>query len=157
MTSAPPSWNDPAKSSVGPAVSAPVSDVYVPVCTNEVLPLLLLVSVAKRNRPLTMLSFTVQSIDVPVERMARRFWMTRQSNGCSTPAPRSSAAWQWITRTGSNNENVFGINVYVRVNMPSYIRLLVICLLHFILNQQVRFLATLCFSRIHQFCVNISF
>jgi len=51
-----------------------------------------LVSVAQKNRPLTMLSFTVQSIDFLMECMAWRFWMTRQSNGCSTPAPRSSAA-----------------------------------------------------------------
>jgi len=32
-----------------------------------VWPLLRLVSVAQRNRPLIMLSFTVQSIDLPVE------------------------------------------------------------------------------------------
>jgi len=30
--------------------------------------------------------------------------MMRQSIGCSTPAPRSSAAKQWIERTRSNDE-----------------------------------------------------
>ena len=28
--------------------------------------------------------------------MAWRFWTIRQSNGCSTPVPKSSAAKQWI-------------------------------------------------------------
>jgi len=32
-----------------------------------------------------------------------RFWMMRQSTGCSIPTPRYSAAWQWTERTGSNN------------------------------------------------------
>ena len=43
---------------------------------------------------------------LPVEFVAWRFWMTRQSHSCSTPAPRSSAAKakQWITRTGSKDE-----------------------------------------------------
>jgi len=30
--------------------------------------------------------------------------MTRQPNGCSTPAPKSRAAQQWIERTCLNNE-----------------------------------------------------
>jgi len=55
---------------------------------------------------LTMLSFTVQSFDLPTQCMAWRFWMTRQSNDCSlfNTSPRSSAALQLITRTGSNDE-----------------------------------------------------
>jgi len=30
--------------------------------------------------------------------------MMRQSNGCSAPDPKSSAAKQWTERTGSNDE-----------------------------------------------------
>ena len=71
---------------------APLSDVSTPAYINWVWPLLRLVSVAKRNRLLTMLFSNVQSIDLPMERMSWRFWMSRQSNGCSTPAPRSNAA-----------------------------------------------------------------
>ena len=33
-------------------------------------------------------------------RMARQ-WLFNVFNGCSTSSPRSSAVWQWITRTGS--------------------------------------------------------
>jgi len=43
--------------------------------------------------------FTAQPIDLSMERMAWQFWMMRQSNGCSTPSPRSSAAKEWIERT----------------------------------------------------------
>jgi len=51
-----------------------------------------LASAAQSNRLLTLLSSTVQSIDLSMERLAWRFWMTKQSNGCSTLAPRPSAA-----------------------------------------------------------------
>jgi len=54
------------------------------------------VSVAQKNEPSTMLSTNVQSIDLPMNCTALRFWTMRQSNGCSTPAPRSSAAKQWL-------------------------------------------------------------
>ena len=37
-----------------------------------------------------------QSIDLPMDCMAWRFWTMRPPNGCSTPAPRSSAAKQWF-------------------------------------------------------------
>ena len=37
-------------------------------------------------------------------RTAWRFWTLRQSNGCSTPAPTSSAAKQWTATTRSNYE-----------------------------------------------------
>jgi len=30
--------------------------------------------------------FIVQPIDLPMEHMSLRFWKTKQSNGCSTPA-----------------------------------------------------------------------
>ena len=59
--------------------SAAVPDVPTPVYTNGEWPLLPLVSVAQKNRPLTMLSFTVQSIDHFVECIVWRFCMTRQS------------------------------------------------------------------------------
>ena len=81
-----------------------MSNVCAPTYTKGAWPLLWLVSVAKRNKPLTMLYFTVQSIDLSMECVAWRFWMTRQSNGCSTPSPRSSVVYQWIERTHPNNE-----------------------------------------------------
>jgi len=59
--------------SVGPAVSVVVSDVSAPAYTNGVLPPmapLRLISVAKKKRSLTMLSFVVQHIDLPMECMA---------------------------------------------------------------------------------------
>ena len=65
-----------------------------------------LVREAQKNRPSTMLSSNVQSIDFPVGCMAWRFWMMGQSTGCSTPAPRFSAAKQWIERSVSYDEDV---------------------------------------------------
>ena len=56
--------------------------------------------VTQKIKPLTMFSSSVQSIDLPVNCTAWRFWM-RQSFGCSTLAPRSSVAKQWTERTGS--------------------------------------------------------
>jgi len=38
----------------GSTASAPASDISVPVCTNGVLPLLQLVSVAQKTKPLIM-------------------------------------------------------------------------------------------------------
>jgi len=35
------------------------------------------------------------------------FWMMRQLNGCSSLAPRSCVAKQWIEGTGSNDEEDF--------------------------------------------------
>ena len=63
-----------------------------------------LVSVAQKNRPLTYCPSLSHESNSFMERMAWRFWTTRQSNGCSTPAPRYSAAEQWITRAGSSDE-----------------------------------------------------
>jgi len=65
--------------------------------------LLGIASVVLRNRPLTRLFPTVQSIDFLMECMVWRFWMMRQSNVSSTPASRSSAASQWIVTTHSND------------------------------------------------------
>jgi len=56
------------------------------------------------EQTLNMFSSTVQSINHSVDCMSWRLWMTRQSNGCSTPAPKPSAAKQWISRVGSNDE-----------------------------------------------------
>jgi len=52
--------------------------------------------VAQKNKPSTMLSSNVQPIDLLMDCMAWRLWTMRQSNGCSTPAPRSGAAKQWF-------------------------------------------------------------
>ena len=54
------------------------------------------VSVAQKTSCWACCTSSVQSIDLPVERMAWLFWMTRKSNGCSKPATRSSVAKQWI-------------------------------------------------------------
>ena len=66
-----------------------VSYVSAPAYANGVWLLLRIVSAAQRNGSLTMLIFAVQSMDLPKQHMAWRFWMTRQSNGFSKPAPRS--------------------------------------------------------------------
>ena len=71
---------------------------FRPAYTNGVWPLLRPMSVVQKDRPSTMLS-SVQSIDLTMDYTAWGFWMMRQSNGCSTPAPWSSAAQQWIERT----------------------------------------------------------
>jgi len=77
-----------------------VLDVPAPACTNGAWPPLQPVSVAQ-NKQSTMLSSNVQSIDHPMD--CTTLTMI-QSNGCTTPAPRSSAAQQWFERTDSNNE-----------------------------------------------------
>ena len=64
--------------------SAPALDVSAVVCTTGAWPLLRLVSVAQRITPSTMLSSNVQSIDLLMDCTAWRFWMMRQSVGCST-------------------------------------------------------------------------
>jgi len=56
------------------------------------------VSVAQKNKPSTMLSPNVQSIDFRVDCTAWQFWTMRQPNVCSTLAPRSSAAKQWLEK-----------------------------------------------------------
>jgi len=73
LTSAPtlPDWPCQEQRGYGSnATSAPVLDVVAPAYTNGVWPFLRLVSVAQRNRPLTRLSFTVQSINLLMERNA---------------------------------------------------------------------------------------
>jgi len=63
-----------------------------PAYTNGLWSSLRLECVAKKYRPSPMLSFIVQSIAFFTACMAWRLWITKQSNGCSTPASRSSAA-----------------------------------------------------------------
>jgi len=46
-----------------------------------------------------MLSFIVQSINLPKEHMVGWFWMMKQSNVCSTPALIYNAPYQWIEKT----------------------------------------------------------
>jgi len=58
----PPSWNAPLKW-VGLTISAPVSDISFPACTNGVWPLWP-VSVAQKNKPSTVLSSNVKSINL---------------------------------------------------------------------------------------------
>ena len=65
-----------------------------------VMPPLRPVSVAQKNKPSTMLSSNVQSMDCT----AWRLWTMRQPNGCSTPAPKSSAAKQWIKELLQNKK-----------------------------------------------------
>jgi len=79
----------------GLTASAPVSGVSAPAWTNGVWPPLRPVSVALKNKPSTMLSSNVQSIDLRMVGTAWWFWTMRQPNGCSTPAPKSTAAKQW--------------------------------------------------------------
>ena len=87
----PPEWPSQQEPGSGLTASAPVSDVSAPACTTGVWPLLWVVSVAQKNKPWTMLSSSVQSIDLPTDCMAWRFWTMRRPNGCSTSALRSSA------------------------------------------------------------------
>ena len=47
----------------------------------------------------TMLSSNVQSNDLLMDCTGWQFWTMRQSNGCSTLAPRSSAAKQWFNNS----------------------------------------------------------
>ena len=62
------------------------------------------VSVAQKNKPSTTLSSKVQSIDLPMNCMAGRFWMMKQPNCCSTSAQRSSAAKQWFYQLAQKKE-----------------------------------------------------
>ena len=73
-----------------------MSDVSSPVCTNGVWPPRGLVSVVQKNKPSNMLFSNAYSIDLHMDCMAWRCWTMRQSNDCSTPAPRSGAVKQWL-------------------------------------------------------------
>jgi len=51
-----------------------------------------------------MLSSNVQSIDLLIDTTAWRFWTMRQLIGCSTSAPRFSAAKQWLEELAQKNK-----------------------------------------------------
>ena len=63
-----------------------------------------------------MLSSNVQSIDLLMDCTAWRSWTMRQSNGYSTPAPRSSAAKQWLEDLAQKKKN--RVHVYILVRIP---------------------------------------
>jgi len=97
-----PFWSDPQEEpGSGLTASVPVSSVSALVCTNGVWLPLQPVSVAQ-NKPLTMLSSNVQSIDL-MECTSWRFWMMSQWNGCSTPGLRSSVAFFIFWASSSNH------------------------------------------------------
>jgi len=102
----PSEWPSQEQPGSGLTASAQVLDVSTPACTNGVWPPLRPASVAQKNKPSTMLSSNVQSIDLLMDCMAWRFWTMRQSNGCSTPAPRSSAAKQWFEQLAQKKKNI---------------------------------------------------
>ena len=101
-------WPSQEEPGSGLTDSAPVSDVSAPACTNGVWPPLRPVSVAHKNKPSTMSSSNVQSIDLPMDCTAWRFRGMRQPNGCSTPAPKSSAVKQWIKELAQKKKKIFG-------------------------------------------------
>ena len=107
----PQEWPSQEELGSGLTASAPVSDVSAPACTNGVWPPLRPVSVAQKNKPSTMCSSTVQSIDLPMDCTPWRFWTMRQLNGCSTPAPKSSAAKQWLQEL-AQKKKIAGTNQY---------------------------------------------
>jgi len=61
-----------------------------------------------------MLSSNVESIDLPMHCMARRFWTMRQLNGCLSPAPRSSEAKQWFQQVAQKKKkkNRYSLDVF---------------------------------------------
>ena len=67
-----PEWPSREDPESGLTATAPVSDVSAPACINEIWPPLRPVSVAQKNKPSTMLSSNVQSIDLPTNCMAWR-------------------------------------------------------------------------------------
>ena len=87
-------WSSSVRES-GLTASSPVSDVSAPTCTTGVWLHLRPVSMAQKNKPPTMSSSNDRSVDLLMDGTAWRFRIMRQSNGCSTPAPRSTAAsWE---------------------------------------------------------------
>ena len=107
-------WPSQEEPGSGLAASAAVLDVSAPACANGVWPSLWPVSVAQKNKPSTMLSSNVQSINL-MDCTAWQIWMVRQSHGCSTPAPRSCAAKQWFEEHGQK-KNLIYVLVDVETN-----------------------------------------
>ena len=77
----------------GLTASAPLSDVSAPACTNGVCPPLRSVSVAQINRPSTMLSSNVQSIDLPTA------WRFEWSNRWDNEATDDDETTEWLLTT----------------------------------------------------------
>jgi len=86
------SWNGPVTNSVGLAQLTPhqCQTFTILTYTNGVWPLLQLVNVAQKNTPLTMLFFTVQSIDLPSAWCDGSGWQDNQM--VAQHLPRSHAA-----------------------------------------------------------------
>ena len=101
-----PPWNDHPKKSLGPAQPPPHPCRTFPLLLVQMgHGLLCDLWVWRRKTNLsTMLSSSVLSIDLLMDCTAWQFWAMRQPNGCSKPAPRSSAAKLCIERTGSKYE-----------------------------------------------------
>ena len=106
-----PEWPSQEEPGSGLTASAPVSDVSIPACINGVWPPLRPVSVVQKNKPSTLLSSDVLSIDLLMDCTAWRFFTMRQSNCCSTPAPRSRAAKQWLEELSQKTKNVNNISL----------------------------------------------
>jgi len=60
-------------------------------------------------------SSSVQSIDLPMDYTSWGFWTMRQPNGCSTPAPKSRAAKQWIKKNSLKRKKL--ISKIIRENI----------------------------------------
>ena len=101
-----PDWPSHEEPGSSLTASAPVTDGSAPACTNKVWPPLRSESV--KNKPSTMLSSNVQSIDLHMDCMVWRCWTMWQSNGCSTPVPRSSAAKQWFEQLAEKKKEHTG-------------------------------------------------
>ena len=87
----------------GPCLTAfsPISDLSSPDYANLVWPLLRPVCVEQKNKPPTTLS-SIANLSTSVWiGLPEGSW--RQSTGCSTPTPRSSAAKGWVVTTRSND------------------------------------------------------
>ena len=72
-------WPGQEQRGSGLSVPAPISDVSSPAYTNGVWPLLWFVSVAQKNKPPSMLSSNVQSIDLPMEQGCGRSRSCKES------------------------------------------------------------------------------
>ena len=95
-----PEWPSQEQRGSGLTASAPVSDVSAPACTKGICLLCGLWVWRRKTNRLPCCS--------PMSNPSTSSWTARsggsgrwESNGCSTSAPRSSAAKQWIWRTGS--------------------------------------------------------
>jgi len=102
----PPGMTLPRRAWVNLTTSAPASGVSTHVCTNRVWPSQWpVVSGGQKNKPSSM-----SYIDIPMDCTAWRFWMMRQSNGCSTPAVRSCAAKQWLEQQAQKKNPSFSVD-----------------------------------------------